>query len=107
MKRPKKAKPKRYYSPKRRHAMSLGENIVHVEIFERDGWVCWLCERPIDRRLRQPNWWCATIDHVRPMCAFEDLSKWHTRDNVRAAHAYCNYTKGDSIMDNMSDRLIS
>lgn len=87
----------KYYSPKRRHAMALGEQFKHVEIFERDNWVCWLCEKKIDRRLRCPSWGAATIDHVLPLSAFTDISKWHTRANVRASHLKCNLQKADSI----------
>lgn len=78
--------------------MSLGEDISHVEIFERDNWICWLCRNPIDKRLRCPSWWAATLDHVEPLCAFSDVSKWHTRENVRAAHLKCNQDKADKII---------
>lgn len=97
MKRPKRKV--QYYSPKRRHAMSLGEDIRHVEIFERDGWMCWLCNKPIDRKLRCPSWWAATLDHVYPLNAFQDPAQWHTAANVRAAHALCNFKKADKIIE--------
>ncbi len=96
----------KYYNAKRRHAMSVGEDISHVEIFERDGWVCWLCERPINKNLRKPAWWAATLDHVVPLCKWTgDLSLWHTRENVRAAHARCNWDRSDSLPDNIPSTI--
>lgn len=90
-------KPK-YYSAKRRHAMSLGEEFTHLEIFERDNWMCFLCGKKIDKRLRRPNWMAATLEHIKPLCVFEDISLWHTRANVAAAHAKCNWDKADSVL---------
>lgn len=73
--------------------MAQGDEIDALTLFERDNWMCHLCDRRINRRLRLPNWWAATIDHVIP------LSKGgtHTWDNVRASHAYCNFKKSDCL----------
>lgn len=90
---------KKYYSSKRRYFMSLGEEIVHLEIFERDNWMCGICKEPINRYLRKPNWYCATLDHVLPMKCFTDTpSLYHTHENVQAAHLKCNLDKADDIM---------
>lgn len=90
-------KPK-YYSAKRRHAMSLGEEFTSLEIFERDNWMCCLCGKKIDKRLRLPNWQAATLEHLKPLCVFEDVSLWHTRANVSVAHAKCNWDKADKVL---------
>lgn len=96
----------RYYNSKRRYAMSLGEQFNHVEIFERDDWMCWLCNKPINKRLRSPAWYAATIDHVIPLCKWtKELSLWHTRDNVRAAHAKCNWNRSDSLPEDCSSTI--
>jgi 5-methylcytosine-specific restriction endonuclease McrA len=81
----------RYYSPKRRAIYAQGEKIVALEIFKRDNWICGICKDPINPRLRCPNWWAATLDHIVPLCRGGS----HTADNVTAAHLICNLRKGD------------
>jgi 5-methylcytosine-specific restriction endonuclease McrA len=73
--------------------MAKGDNIIHLEVFERDEWVCHLCGKLIERWRRGNDWMRATLDHVIP------LSKGgaHTYDNVRAAHWRCNMIKGDQL----------
>lgn len=73
--------------------MARGEEINHLLVFERDGWVCHLCSEPIDRRLRGDAWMRATVDHV------VDLSRGgsHTYDNTRAAHWLCNMEKAGNL----------
>jgi 5-methylcytosine-specific restriction endonuclease McrA len=83
----------KYYSPKRRAIMAKGEQIVALEIFERDNWICGLCSKPINKWLRCPSWWAATLDHIIP------LSKGgqHIATNIQAAHLKCNLDKGDTF----------
>lgn len=59
-------------------------------ICERDGWVCWICCKPIDATLLPPNRLSGTADHVIP------LSKGGSDadDNLRAAHCSCNCRRG-------------
>lgn len=89
---PKVRKPVKYYSPKRRAIYAQGDDIVALVVFEMHAWTCCICGDKIDRRLRKPNYMAATIEHIRP------LSKGgtHTWDNVKPAHAKCNFNKGDS-----------
>lgn len=84
---------KGYYSPKRRAIMLKGDDIVHLEVFERDEWVCGLCYKLIESWRRGDDWMRATLDHIIP------LSKGglHVYDNVQAAHWLCNQKKGDSL----------
>lgn len=84
---------KGFYSPKRRAIMLAGDDIKHVEVFERDEWTCHLCNQLIDRWRRGQDYMRATLDHVIP------LSKGgkHTYDNVKAAHWRCNMDKGDRL----------
>lgn len=86
-------KPIKYYSAKRRAIYATGDQITHLELFERHQWVCWLCSEPINPFLRSPNYKAGTIDHKIP------LSKGgtHTWDNVAPAHAICNFQKGASL----------
>lgn len=93
----------KYYSPKRRAVYARGEEFHCLEIFERDNWICQLCNKPVDRRIRYPSWWCATLDHIVP------LSKGgqHTRDNVQCSHRRCNEIKSDSLSFNTGESILA
>lgn len=82
-----------YYSPKRRAIMRQGDDIVALELFERDGWICCICTGPIDPRLRMPHPMAATIEHKTPLCE----GGTHTWDNVGASHARCNFDKARGL----------
>lgn len=83
----------KYYSPKRRAVYAAGDDIDHLELFEMYDWICNICEQKIDRRLRKPNFYAATVEHVVPLAH----GGTHTWDNVRPAHAICNFKKGDAL----------
>jgi len=89
---PKVRKPVKYYSPKRRAIYAQGDEIIALVVFEMHAWTCSICGNKIDRRLRLPNYMAATIEHVRPLAH----GGTHTWDNVRPAHAKCNFQKGDT-----------
>lgn len=81
---------KGYYSPKRRARMLAGDDIDHLVVFERDEWICHICNNLIDRHLRGEAWMRATLDHVIPLAR----GGTHTWDNVKASHWLCNMQKG-------------
>lgn len=58
-------------------------------IFERDGWICQICGRRINKRLKHPNPLSKSIDHIVP------ISKGgaDAPSNVQAAHLRCNLGK--------------
>ena len=58
-------------------------------IFERDGWVCGICGRKINKRLKHPNPLSKSIDHIVPLSKGGDDSP----ENVQAAHLRCNIGK--------------
>lgn len=80
----------RKYSPKRRRLYREGEEIDRFAVFERDGWICCVCDTLIDRTLRFPNEMAATLEHIVPLA----LGGTHTWDNVGTSHAKCNWLKG-------------
>lgn len=59
------------------------------EIFERDGWACYICGQPVERGDRRADLG-ATIDHIVP------ISNGGTDEpgNVATAHWKCNRDKG-------------
>lgn len=69
------------------------EQIDPAEIFERDGWVCGICKKPVDRALKYPDPQCASIDHVIPWA--EGGS--HLKSNVQCTHLVCNLIKGKKV----------
>lgn len=73
--------------------MARGEKIDHLSVFERDGWICCICQEIIDKKLRGDAWMRATLEHIIP------LSKGgtHTYDNVGASHWRCNMERGDRL----------
>ncbi len=82
----------KYYSPKRRAIYAQGDKIDHLTLFNMHKWICNICKEPINPKLRFPNNMAATVEHVRPL----KLQGTHTWDNVRPAHAICNFNKGAS-----------
>lgn len=64
------------------------------EIFERDGWMCWLCNEPVDPSLSRKDRRGATIDHVIPL----SRGGSDEADNVRLAHWGCNNEKHTRIV---------
>ena len=81
-------------------AASTGRPVVREAIGDRDGWICYLCEQPIDRSLVWPDPESATTDHVVPLSKGGE----HDPDNVRITHARCNSAKGDRLPDQLLTR---
>jgi len=56
------------------------------EIFERDQWVCQLCHKWVNKKLKWPNPMSPSLDHIKP------ISKGgsHERSNTQLAHLGCN-----------------
>lgn len=61
------------------------------EVFERDGWICYRCDRPTNRDASPFDTLSPTVDHVVP------LSKGgtHSLANARTACLGCNSAKQD------------
>jgi hypothetical protein len=69
------------------------ENIKARDVFERDLWICGLCNEPVDKLAIHPQPDAATLDHIIPM----SKGGCHVVSNVQCAHWACNAKKGDSI----------
>lgn len=59
------------------------------DVFQRDAWVCQLCQTPIDRSLPWPDPGSPSTDHVVPV----SKGGLHVLSNVAAAHLGCNLEK--------------
>lgn len=80
----------------RRRAMRAGngfEPYRRVDIFERDGWTCKLCDLPVDPSLDWPHPMAKTIDHVIPVSKGGPDSP----ANVQLAHFGCNLRKFTNV----------
>lgn len=74
----------------RRIRQSSIEHFTREEIFERDRWICHICDTPIPKGAAYPKPLSASLDHVIPVSKGGE----HTRDNTAASHFRCNIRKG-------------
>jgi len=62
-----------------------------IEIFERDGWRCAICGKPVRCGVNGKHPLQPSLDHILPLS--EGGS--HTRGNVRCTHLKCNLERGN------------
>jgi len=69
---------------------TINEKIIYL----RDGWICQICKKRVDKRFKYPNPMCASLDHIMP------LSKGgtHIYANVQLAHFACNSGKCAKVL---------
>jgi len=79
-----------------------GDDIDHLTLFELHGWICGVCKEQINRKVRFPHNMAATVEHILPLCR----GGTHTWDNVVPAHAICNFSKGDSLPEELAGTII-
>lgn len=68
----------------------LVEIFDRVEIFERDGWICQICQMPVDRGAKPPHPRSPSLDHIIPIAR----GGKHSRANAQTACLGCNVRKG-------------
>lgn len=68
---------------------------VRVEIYERDGWVCHLCDDPVDCVADFNDDFAPSLDHLKPR------SKGGSDDpkNLKTAHRLCNSRRRDDELE--------
>ena len=68
---------------------------VRVEIYERDGWLCHLCNEPVDRSAHFNDDFAPSLDHLKPR------SKGGSDEpgNLKTSHRICNATRRDDELD--------
>ncbi len=65
------------------------ESINEKIVFMRDGWICQICHKRVDKKFKHPNPMSASLDHIVPM----NKGGTHTYNNVQLAHLRCNMEK--------------
>lgn len=75
------------------------QDFKRSEIYERDGWICQLCNKSVNPELSFPNPACASLDHVVPL----SRGGSHKTTNVQLAHLRCNTSRGNKVL-NLSPR---
>lgn len=73
---------------RRRGAAS--ENVAPRMVFERDGWLCYLCRFRVSRNSSRNDPLRPTLDHVVPIAR----GGRHEMANLKTAHLFCNTSKG-------------
>lgn len=56
--------------------------------------ICAICGKPVDRSLKYPDPWSATVDHIIPVAKGGHPSDI---DNLQLAHFRCNRLKSDNL----------
>lgn len=96
---------RKYYEPwndrrranhHKRRALKMelpADNIRPLEVYERDEWICGLCDKPVDRDSKWPAPLSPSLDHVTPL----SLGGHHVYENVQLAHLRCNVSKGARV----------
>lgn len=95
-------------SRERRRARKAGafvEKVYRQRIFERDGWRCQLCHKPVKRDAVVPHPKAPTIDHIIPLNTGVAAGGTHEPSNVQCAHFLCNSIKSDGVFARTGDQL--
>lgn len=82
------------YHARRAAKKSTAVQVIRpVDVFERDGWVCGICDVVVDPDLVYPDPLSASLDHVVPL----SRGGVHQHENVQCAHLVCNTRKGARV----------
>lgn len=86
------------YKCRRRRAARIEaghQDYSRIDILNRDGWTCGICNKRIDRRRKFPDPKSASIDHIVPL----SVGGADVPANVQAAHWECNIAKGNRAVN--------
>lgn len=81
---------------RRRRARKMAatvEQFEELEIFDRDGWRCYICDRPVSRDLPADHPMRAVLEHVVSLAR----GGAHSRGNTKCACFRCNAMKGANL----------
>lgn len=68
------------------------EPVALHDVGERDGWMCYICQKPIDPSVKWPHRLAPTLDHIVALAN----GGLHENANCAAVHHSCNSSKGNS-----------
>ena len=93
-KQARKARPKgnKFRSRARHHGVPY-EPVNRQKVYERDKWMCGICNEPVDKALKFPDVMSASLDHIIPMAKGGP----HSYENTQCAHFICNSIKSDRV----------
>lgn len=95
--RPMGKKEARHHARARRRARERGafvERVYRKVVFERDGWRCRLCGKPVEKAAEVPDANAPTLDHIIPLA----VGGAHSYANVQLAHFLCNSYKSAATL---------
>lgn len=69
------------------------ERFSKVDVFDRDGYVCGICDDPVDKSLKYPDPMSVSLDHVVPL----SRGGGHLFENSQCSHLICNIRKGARV----------
>lgn len=78
---------------RRLHPDARFEPFDPIVLFDKEGWICWVCDFPVSPDTKYPNPACPSVDHVTPLSLGGD----HTLENSRLAHFSCNSRRGNRV----------
>ena len=75
---------------------------LRLKLYERDGWMCHLCDKPVDKEAHFNDDLAPSLDHLKPR------SKGGSDEpsNLRTAHRVCNSTRRDDELEAVEGGLI-
>lgn len=70
------------------------ESINERRVYLRDGWICQICRKKVNHKLKYPNLMCASLDHIIPL----SQGGTHTYSNIQLTHWICNIKKNVNVL---------
>lgn len=64
------------------------EKIKRLDICRRDNWICGICHKKVDSRLKHPDPMSPSLDHIIPL----SQGGTHSAENLQLTHLVCNLT---------------
>ncbi|HBV11421.1 HNH endonuclease [Glutamicibacter bergerei] len=69
--------------------------LARLAIYERDSWICQLCNEPVEKGAKRGDRMAPTLDHIIPRSL--QLVPDHSDGNLRTAHHWCNSSRGNRV----------